>query len=474
MKPFVCISEQCNDTIVGFAKYSSWRKHMDDDHGANWTQYTHNTQNPRRSSEKTTETWNEVCLFCQTQSCRLEDERSKIRDQQLCHTDEHGSATSNSLNIIKQRTIRHIAAHLQTLCFQTIDVRVDEAADDAFDQKGESQEPATEGSSHDNSRSTIGSISVLSDQDSGNYHPKQHEHGTFSRLISGSLSSIPDGSPAVEDWVSDLRNAHPSPEQQPSPQNSPDIYKRSSLTDASRRNRRHLKTSTAPTAGSSYTDTDSESEDGDLRTLLNHRLITPSTRDSRPFLPIDALKKTISRSNVRRALRNIGAFNEADINNYTSAVCDTAIVGKEQNTARQRLFAILVIIDGVKLLPSFISEGIHDIHLPFDIRSGDFNPGLERHLFYQSSEGAKALFEGSRNWKILEIVQFFEKQWLVLSPVFDMREGRPSFHLLEPHAILPFVEVSEGDNNNLWRIKIHPAHHNYSVRHHEHISKNQD
>ncbi|KAF6816890.1 hypothetical protein CMUS01_12193 [Colletotrichum musicola] len=343
LKPFVCISEQCNEAVVGFARYSSWRKHMEDDHGANWIQYTHITQTPQRKVEKAPEIRKSICSFCQTQSGYLEDEEFKTKNKQVDPIDEQGATTSNSSNVIKQRTHRHIAAHLQTLCFQTIDIRVDGAADDASDQGVDSQEPVTEGYSQDDSRS-IGNMSALSDQDSSHDQLTKDEHGPSSRLLSGNLSLIPVGLTAVDDW-------------RQSPEPAENI------------------------GGLPIADVDSDSEHKNLRTLLNDQLISPSPQEDRQFLPLDTLGNTLSRPNVLRALRKLNIFNEAEMENYASAVCDKALVGNAESTTRHRLFATLVIIDGVKLLPSLVTEGLYDVHTPFEVRASDSEN--RQQLFYK-------------------------------------------------------------------------------------------
>ncbi|KAF6810499.1 protein kinase [Colletotrichum sojae] len=434
LKPFVCISEQCNDTVVGFAKYSTWRKHMEDDHGENWIQYAHTMQPPQ---------CNESCL---------EDETPNTKDQQIYLANEKAAATSNSWKVIKQRTHKHIAAHLQTLCYQTIDIRINGATDDMSDQGDESLEPATEDSSHEESRSSIGKLSEFSDEAADHYRPTQHEHELLSPLVSGSLNLVLQGPTATEDWVKGLRNSSPTSEEsihQSLPGDDGKIGPEKSCFDREEINisSTHFhatKSPEGPTGGALPPDNNPFDEDKDLATLLRNELISPPEQGNKQFLPIDALEKTISRRNVLRAPRKLHDFSEDEVDNYASAVCDTE-PGYRKRTTRQKLFAILVMINGVDLLPSLVWEEIYDIHLPFEVRRSKDGDSWE--LFYNSSEGKNTLFKESHGWRRLSVELFSETQWIVLSPFFDMESEDPEEYFLDSRVIIPFTQCLESNDN---------------------------
>ncbi|KAJ0168070.1 Serine/threonine-protein kinase ATG1t [Colletotrichum tanaceti] len=193
-------------------------------------------------------------------------------------------------------------------------------------------------------------------------------------------------------------------------------------------------------------DAESEDEDG-LWSLLDDNLVTPPPHDGKRFLPLNELRRIIAKPKVLQAT----SYNE------------------NQQTTRQRMFAILVLTENIGALPSLIDEDLHDAHLPFeDVRDEDRK---KWYLCHKGKDGARIPFEGSRKWRNPKVRWFVEKQWHVLSPFFDMKANKPLEYLLEPMVIPPFIEGDEGHRNTIyggysavWRVKIHHAHHNYTHR----------
>ncbi|KAH0426462.1 protein kinase [Colletotrichum camelliae] len=215
---------------------------------------------------------------------------------------------------------------------------------------------------------------------------------------------------------------------------------------------------------------DSDSDDAEgLWTVIDDKLIQPPPHDGKKFLPLDDLRKSIARPQVRRALRKSPAFSDDEVHEYANHVCDTTQVANTQRTTRQRMFATLVLIEHLEALRSFVEEKLHDIHLPFKLQREKH--GIKWLLFYKATDGELVQFQGSSAWRNSKVKSFYDKQWLVLSPFFDMKAGKPLFYPLESMVILPFVEGSEGQPNTafggfgtVWRVKIHHAHHNYDNR----------
>ncbi|GKT51017.1 dual specificity tyrosine-phosphorylation-regulated kinase mbk-2 [Colletotrichum spaethianum] len=213
---------------------------------------------------------------------------------------------------------------------------------------------------------------------------------------------------------------------------------------------------------------DTESEEADnLWSLLDDNLITPPPHDGKKFLPLNELRRIIAKPKVHRALRS--SFSNDKAFEYANAVCNRTSYNNNQQTTRQRMFAILVLTENIGALPSLIDEDLHDAHLPFE---ADRDEGKKKWYLYRKGEnGTRIRFEGSLKWKNPKIKLFHEKQWLFLSPFFNMLANKPLAYPLEPMVILPFLEGAEGQHDtvyggysSVWRVKIHHAHHNYTHR----------
>lgn len=127
----------------------------------------------------------------------------------------------------------------------------------------------------------------------------------------------------------------------------------------------------------------------------------------------------------------------------------------------RKIFAILILIDHVRLIFQFQKVGIKDEHLPFRA-----NP-LKTALW--SSHGAKDLqldfFKHAKDsWAISN---FYDRQWFVHIPYIarDSERGKACDYQLHPKTVMPWTDFPEhaetGGFGEVRRIQIHPDHHGF-------------
>lgn len=192
-------------------------------------------------------------------------------------------------------------------------------------------------------------------------------------------------------------------------------------------------------------------------------------KDNKEFLPIDALDRLVTKNQVRLELSRLEKFPSTTINSLTNDVWDSHSVFLGKKTTRKKIFAILALLEKFEEIDHFIQEGLHDNDLPFII-SKDACSGSPR--LHRKGDVDKLhpiqLFD---TWSSYQIEYFSNCQWQLIAPYFRLstETDRKVHHInIEEHGIiLPFIEDDEGKRSageggygDVWRVKIHPAHHN--------------
>lgn len=187
------------------------------------------------------------------------------------------------------------------------------------------------------------------------------------------------------------------------------------------------------------------------------------------FYPIDALEKEVTRNRARDAL---GALEDCQMNH--DIVIDHIFDKTTHSghiTRRLKIFAILALMDKSNAIVDFIKQDIYDVHLPFEERrlpNGQTqffrNPQIE----CKGREEPIALPDG---WTENDAESFDTKQYQVCVPFFNLSTddstSKVSHYNLRKQSILPFIEDDEanpgiGGFGEVWRVRLHPAHHNLS------------
>lgn len=201
-----------------------------------------------------------------------------------------------------------------------------------------------------------------------------------------------------------------------------------------------------------------------------------SSRDrNKRFLPLDQINLIVTHEAVQEELQ-LHSGDRSQCTRLAHQICNPTNISQldpSYTTTRQRIFATLVRINKAAWISQFVDENLYDCHLPFffpsarsEVSCAYRQDGLDQsvciHLFSNWGEFDKESFERYQ-WEFQAV--FFELN-------LDEQQKRPSHHEFQDNAILPFIEDHEregldvmpisGGFSDVWRIKIHPAHHNYS------------
>lgn len=199
------------------------------------------------------------------------------------------------------------------------------------------------------------------------------------------------------------------------------------------------------------------------------------TIKSKDFLPLDRLEQLVTRDAVREALKaHFPGILSSQLDFCTDYICRRRMVQTHpprhvKYASRQRLFTILAMCAKLDRLGFFIEAQISDHDLPF-IRPRE-SPG-ELCSKYDTSKAISC----SNGWTYPELNAFDHTQWQVISPYFSKpskTSGEKATHYqLHPMDILPFIDdnnegleqkVVPGGQSQVFKIKIHPAHHNFDL-----------
>lgn len=166
------------------------------------------------------------------------------------------------------------------------------------------------------------------------------------------------------------------------------------------------------------------------------------------FIPAGALRRVINTDAVRRALQELHA--------------DARLRGILSDDAERicrsycKIFATLVLVDMVWRIPDFISSDLDDSRLPMpDFGTTDARP-LPTALLEEKNWKTV-----TRKWRRRDVDHFQTYQWRVLAPVFTAQDLE---YRLCPSHVLPFEESheqSKGGFATVYRVKIHPDHHDF-------------
>jgi hypothetical protein len=204
-------------------------------------------------------------------------------------------------------------------------------------------------------------------------------------------------------------------------------------------------------------------------------------KENKHFLPRDALDRILTPGCVSRDLAKLKdphhhhkpLIPRERLSWYTAQVC-TKFQAPSQSTSASRIkiFAILALIEKIGSIVDFIHGGISDTDLPF-ILTDDHESGSLR-LYRKDTSGNGRIpivaFEEPVRWPAYLLQVFDEWQWKVLVPYFHFstaEKPRVREYHLEKNTILPFIEEDSSERKrggfgDVWRVKIHPAHHNLS------------
>ncbi|KAK3374516.1 kinase-like domain-containing protein, partial [Lasiosphaeria ovina] len=213
-----------------------------------------------------------------------------------------------------------------------------------------------------------------------------------------------------------------------------------------------------------------------LGELIDSHMVEPEhCPGETKWLPINMLFALVNPHSVRNALsralagRQPPLVNEDDyLDNYTDKFCShheysDPHTRKALKTSRRGIFAVLALLHKLEDAPFFANSDLWDKDLPLVRRNREF---------VSRADGSKRIAIPG-GWRYPDRDGFGLYQHCVLSPFFDMESPNDvSFHDVDKSCPLPFIEELyderpvEGHHGTVWKVKIHPAHHNFATNSH--------
>ncbi|KUJ07851.1 kinase-like protein [Mollisia scopiformis] len=198
---------------------------------------------------------------------------------------------------------------------------------------------------------------------------------------------------------------------------------------------------------------------------------------TKKWLPFDKLFELVNESFVNQEL--LQAFNNElsanELGAYVKEICGPIIYKDDRDnnlkSSSRSIFAILTLMGELRSVPHFVDpeSRLSDKDLPLDSRK---NPGTNTYEFF-SVMLPGSVWPGPKDWKGKEYDSFMDYQSYMLSPFFKLRQKNiVPFYDLYRNTVLPFIEDGEknrrreGHHGNVWRVKIHPAHHDFNMDNH--------
>ncbi|KAH3919720.1 hypothetical protein HBH56_017910 [Parastagonospora nodorum] len=203
----------------------------------------------------------------------------------------------------------------------------------------------------------------------------------------------------------------------------------------------------------------------DLEAWIREKRVA-SSEPRRLFLPIDQLERCMTAGNIKLQLRHAGV--REDVETLSASLI---MRGK---SSRQRIFAILCMIELSAQIGAFIKAGIYDTDLPFIIK--------ENKVYSEVTEGSERYLKARLAlkpaiWRTIYCEAFETHQGEISPPIFKLTwaANEKVLHFsLKDELVLPFMEVKEasqegtvngsteweGGTSFVRKVKIHAAHYN--------------
>jgi hypothetical protein len=223
----------------------------------------------------------------------------------------------------------------------------------------------------------------------------------------------------------------------------------------------------------------------DPREPLPDRLIdalqNPGYQEKKGFFPRDMLASLVDEECVVEELREVlKVLDDNAIRDYARKICGvgTSMNKGETQPLYKKIFVTLVLCEQTSSILKFLAEMVTDDDLPL-VKVG--RPGKSSGIFDLARRPKPNMpmipLTCFRGWSIIPIRSFEEWQWTTISPFFARSKGRKNVKhfILQDQAVLPFISDSrrdsipqeilefEGGYGQVFKVGIHPEHHDFHV-----------
>lgn len=201
----------------------------------------------------------------------------------------------------------------------------------------------------------------------------------------------------------------------------------------------------------------------------------PGHEEKKGFFPENDLMTLMSEEYVSQELETcFEDWTTHKIEELAREICHQPSSLHGSRTGFKRIFAILVLCEKPNDIVRFIEENISDADLPLNKSAP---PEDLPNFYHLVRKGQSSNLKSFRKWSYTAIWRFEEWQWTTIAPFFQLGSRKEVKHLqLQDQASLPFTQDSrfgidklayqklefEGGYSNVFKIDIHPDHHNLS------------
>lgn len=211
-------------------------------------------------------------------------------------------------------------------------------------------------------------------------------------------------------------------------------------------------------------------ENESLEQQLRGAICQHAHKESKGFLPLDKLNELVIEDSVSDALREcMSHLSQDDAQSYAKMICPRSQRNHMEPSFR-RIFAILAMVQQPQEVFAFLENNITDNDLPLVKVQGEKKGRYELRRKFQPHRPLECLHK----WSPFMIDSFEGCQWMMMSPFFSWENKRAvRTYFLADQTILPFIEDSsrdvdmeddedfQGGHGSIFKVKIHPAHHNF-------------
>ncbi|KAM9883601.1 hypothetical protein VDGL01_02269 [Verticillium dahliae] len=234
-----------------------------------------------------------------------------------------------------------------------------------------------------------------------------------------------------------------------------------------------------------------------LKAKLESTTIKCSSNTIKQFIPHGTLEKpdifsdAIVKSELMRHLKRTPGHSTDEVSRLAAVICNGKF--NRLNSSYRKVFAILVLVDLGDRIPQFVEADVNDSCLPILTRSemAALAGGLDKDTPFSVHNLAVSDWQDNQvslgfldRWSSRAREALLQKQWTVLSPVFEVASPNIPHYVFTPQHIFPitesgpvFPEQVYGDpkttqvlstSTTVIRIRLHPSHnrllHKYSAR----------
>lgn len=202
-------------------------------------------------------------------------------------------------------------------------------------------------------------------------------------------------------------------------------------------------------------------------------LIQSCEKNTNSFVPGGQLQNILTKEVVKANIATLFQDRaESDHIQITNSICvDENTI---QTKGRRKLFALLHIIEKPRSIVKFIESEIYDKDLPLEEITQP--RGLRR--FKRADDTSDIAHFTFKDWSYINYQNFLTYQWKFHVPFFTQDTNRNGeIRTLDDQMILPWIDdgtsgekVQESGYSQVYRVKIHPDHHDFKTANVSHFS----